>query len=103
MEATPKIAAPTSSVGTPKMTRPSTSVRSTTTSSGTKMIRLIVRQLRRFIDLARFSHDIIGGRHEGDPARRGKGHATAPAHHSHTEAHRSDLRSAVLTISAGPH
>src|SRR3982751_3454802 len=45
----PKMAAPTSSLRTPKMRRPSNLVRSTTTSSGTRKMRPRVRAFGRFM------------------------------------------------------
>src|SRR5436190_23881663 len=45
-------------------------------------------------------HDNIAGWHEGDPARRGQGHAAAAADHSHAETDRSDFRPAVSPLSA---
>src|SRR5215471_495022 len=91
------------------MLRPSKFVSNTTTRSGTKKMRLMVSEFGRFgKSLGSFisefvSHDIIGGCDEGDPARRRQGHEAASAHHSHAEAHRPNLRSAVLAVSARPH
>src|SRR2546422_833446 len=95
------MAAPTSSVGTPAMLRPSKFVSSTTTSSGTRKMRLIVSAFGRFITCV--AHDNIGGCDEGDSARRGQGHAAPSTHHPHAETDRSDLRSPLLTISARSH
>src|ERR1700733_13773395 len=93
------MAAPTSSLGTPRIVRPSKLVSSTTTSSGARQMRVSVSEFGRFIGRA-MANDIIGGCDEGDSAGRGQRHTAAPAHHSYPETHRADLRSAVLTIPA---
>src|SRR5204863_269477 len=49
-DARPKIAAPTSSLRTPRIRRPSNFVRSTTTSSGTRKIRPTVSAFGRFME-----------------------------------------------------
>src|SRR5262249_28045876 len=94
----PKIAAPTISFGTPKMTRPSNFVSSTTTRSGTRKIRVMVSALGRFIAFEHMITSVVAD--EGDPARRGQGHAAAAAHDPHPEADRPDLRSPLPALSA---
>ena len=54
------MAAPTSSFRTPRIMRPSNFVSSTTTSSGTRKIRVTVSEFGRFIG-ARPAHDNIAG------------------------------------------
>src|SRR5205814_2322797 len=49
-DARPKIAAPTISFGMPRICRPSNFVSSTTTSSGTRKIRVMVSEFGRFMD-----------------------------------------------------
>src|SRR4051812_23227549 len=48
-DATPKISAPTMSLGRPRMSGPLSLVRSTTTSSGTRKMRVTVSEFGRFI------------------------------------------------------
>src|SRR5882757_2630830 len=84
----------------PKICRPSNFVSSTTTSSGTRKMRVTVSEFGRFMN-GPWSHDNIGGWHEGDSARWGQGHALASADDPHTETDRADLRSSVSPLSAG--
>src|SRR5262245_45003190 len=99
----PKIAAPTNSLGMPRICRPSNFVNRTTTSSGTRQMRVTVSEFGRFMArVSEFHHDNIGGCDEGDPARGGQGHTTPPANDSHTETDRADLRAAVSPLPTRP-
>src|SRR4051812_5135835 len=95
----PKIAAPTSSFRTPRISRPSNLVRSTTTSSGTRKILPTVIAFGRFIlgAILPKAHRMTDC-HEGHSARRWQGDAPPAAHRSHAEADRADPRSAVSLL-----
>src|SRR5258708_31131784 len=94
----PKIAAPTSSFRTPKMSRPSNFVSSTTTSSGTTKILPTVSAFGRFT-LARFyQKHRIADCHESHPARRRQRYAAATIDGPHAKADRSDPEPAVSVL-----
>src|SRR3954454_5439168 len=93
--------APTSSLRTPKIILPSTLGRSTTTSSGTRQIRVTDRVFGRFMR-ARLAMITSLIAYEGDHARRGQGHAPPTTDDSHAEADRAHLRASVSPLPARP-
>src|SRR6476469_7534739 len=97
----PKMAAPTSSLRTPRIIRPSNFVRSTTTSSGTRKIRVTDNEFGRFMWRVRHMITSVVA-YEGDHARRGQGPPPASAHDSHAEADRAHLRASVPALPARP-
>src|SRR4051812_42491740 len=96
----PKIAAPTSSFRTPRISRPSNLVRSTTTSRGTRKILPTVSAFGRFIRGAILSkaHRMTDC-HEGHSPRRRQGHPPPAAHDAHAETDRADPEPAVSLLS----
>src|SRR3954454_14211109 len=90
--------APTMSFGRPMINGPLTLVSSTTTSSGTRKMRVTVSEFGRFI--SGVVHDNIGGCDEGDSARGGQGYAAAPVDGAHAKTDRADLRPALPSLSA---
>src|SRR5687767_11072597 len=98
-----KMAAATSSFGSPAIRLRSNSVSRTTTSSGTSTIRAIVRLLGKFMNLGTsLFYCKIEVCHEGDPSCRRKGHPTASPDHPYPETDRSDLQPAVPALSDRP-
>src|SRR5712671_4157215 len=93
----PKIAAPTSSLRTPRIMRPSNFVRSTTTSSGTRKIRVTDSEFGRFMRRVKAMITSLVA-YEGHHARGGQGHAPPTAHHSYAQADRPDLRATVSPL-----
>src|SRR5262245_2379002 len=93
------MAAPTSSLRTPNTTWPSKFVSSTTTSRGTRKIRVVVSALGRFMGPS--THMITSVvADESHPPGRWQGDAPPPAHDPYTEAHRPDFRAAVSALPA---
>src|SRR5687767_4182729 len=97
------MAAAINSFDTPKILRPSNSVRSTTTRSGTRNIRTSVNEFGRFTAVRRILthpeafdewHNITDC-HEGDPSRGRQRDAPQTAHHSHAQADRPYFQSAL--------
>src|SRR5262249_60784265 len=78
---------------------PSNFVSSTTTSSGTRKMRVMVSEFGRFMN-ARTGMITSAGSHESDPACRRQGDPAAPADDSYPEADRPDLRPPVPPLSA---
>src|SRR5262249_35043618 len=91
----------TISFDTPRIRCPSNFVSRTTTSSGTRKMRLMVSEFGRF--MRPVPHDIIGGCDESDYARGGQGYAPPSAHHPHAETDRPDLRGPVSPAPAQHH